>query len=99
MITPKSPPQAMTPKPEAEREDIAERQADEPVADEVPQHRRARIAEAAQHAGGDALNAVEQLKHRGDGEQATPMQRAPLVAGEGADDQRARITNDAAAQA
>ena len=66
----------ITPSPNRKREDIGERQADEPVAAEVPEHRRPRIAEAAQHAGGDSLQAVEQLKHRGDGQQATRRARA-----------------------
>ena len=55
-----------TPMPSDEAEHVAERQADEPVAGEVPEHRRARIAEPAQRAGRDRLDAVEQLKDRGD---------------------------------
>ena len=58
-----------TPMPSAEAEHVAERQADEPVAGEVPDHGRPRIAEPAQRAGGDRLHAVEQLEDCGDHQQ------------------------------
>ena len=71
-----APPQADHAVAPAEAQQVAERQPDEPVAAEIPQHRRARIAEPAQRAGGDALQAVEQLEDRGDEQQRDADARA-----------------------
>ena len=60
----------ITSKADDEAEPVAQRQPDEPVGHEVPQHRRARVAEAAQDAGRDPLDTVEQLKDRRDKQQA-----------------------------
>ena len=52
-----------------ERQRPADRQADAPVADEVPDHRPPRLAQAAQGAGRDHLHAVEDREDRADAEQ------------------------------
>ena len=54
----------------AEREEQADRESDHPVADEVRDHRRARLAEPAQHAARRDLDAVEHLEHARDRDQA-----------------------------
>src|SRR3982751_4499772 len=59
----KTPPQADYPKARAEAEHVAQRQTDEPMACQVPQHRRTRVSEAAQHPGRGPLKPIEQLKH------------------------------------
>src|SRR5258705_3045070 len=48
--------------PVAEAERPADGQSEHPVADHVDDHRRARVADAAQHAGHHGLGAVEQLE-------------------------------------
>ena len=59
--------------PELERDERRERQANQPVTDELASHRRPRIAEPAQRAGRHALHAVKQLEGGGDPQQATPV--------------------------
>jgi len=52
--------------PERERQKSANRQSDEPVADDVREHRQARVAEPAQDAEADRLGSVEDLEQRRD---------------------------------
>jgi len=54
--------------PEAQRQ--TDRQAEHPVADQIRDHRRARIAGAAEGPGQHHLGAVEELEDRGHEEQA-----------------------------
>ena len=60
-----APPEANHPRPGAEAQQIAERQADHPVADEIPDHGCPGVGQSAQRAGRDPLQTVEQLEQRG----------------------------------
>ena len=56
-------------KPNAEGQHHAERQADAPIADRRVDHRHLGVVQAAQHAGGHRLRAVDDLEQAGEGEE------------------------------
>ena len=60
----------IAPQPRRKHKPRAERQADHPVGEEVAEHRRAGVADAAKSACGDGLNSVEELKGGAGREQA-----------------------------
>jgi (E)-4-hydroxy-3-methylbut-2-enyl-diphosphate synthase len=96
-----TPPEADDAEAEDEAQGVAERQADGPVAGEVPPHRRSSIAEAAQCAGRDSLDAVEELEDggheqegRADGEDAgIPRERADEHVRDGEEQHGGRAMN------
>ncbi len=53
-----------------EAEDVADGQAEQPVTSEIDEHGDVRIAETAESAGGDGLDAIEELKERCPSEQS-----------------------------
>ena len=56
----------------------AERQADAPIADRRIDHRHLRVLQAAQHAAGHRLRAVDDLEQAGEGEEGDGEARRPL---------------------
>ena len=82
------PPQADHADAYGEAQDVSKWQAYEPVPRQVPDHRRTRIAEAAQYAGGDCLQAIEQLKECGDHQQRHADLEDVGIGGERADERR-----------
>src|SRR5215210_4420817 len=67
-------------------EGVTKRQADEPVPGEIPEHRRPRVSQPAQHAGGNALHAIEQLKDRRNQQQGGADLEHAGIPGESSDE-------------
>ena len=90
---------------ELEAEDEREREADEPVRADVGHEGEAYVACAAERAGRDALDAVEELERRRDGEERHSELRDRRVVGEERDErpwpreeERARARHEARAE-
>src|SRR5271170_1897320 len=83
---------------EDEAEDQAKRQAENPIADEVGDHGRARLAEAAQGSGADRLDSIEDLEGGGDPEQAGAYRKHARVVGEEFDERLRRDKKDDACE-
>ena len=50
-------------------EPISQGKPDEPITEQIPDHRRPRISQAPKRPGGDDLDAIEELEKGGDAEQ------------------------------
>src|SRR6185437_16509011 len=65
--------------PAVKAEHVAERQAEEPIAGKVDEHGMARFTYAPQRAGGDRLDAIEDLEGSGKHEQVCPYRHDDLI--------------------